>query len=61
MLIKSLRGNKDCIRPAKKKKEKERKRNALRACRVAQVVECLPTKCEVLSSNPNTKRKKEML
>jgi hypothetical protein len=28
---------------------------------VAQVVECLPTKCEVLSSNPNTKRKKEML
>jgi hypothetical protein len=30
------------------------------AGRVTQVVECLPSKCEVLSSNPSTTKKKKM-
>jgi hypothetical protein len=30
-----------------------------RAGRVAQVIECLPSKCETLSSNPSTIKKKK--
>jgi hypothetical protein len=34
------------------------KKKLMGASRVAQVVECLPSKCEALSSNPTVTRKK---
>jgi hypothetical protein len=47
---------KQFIRPYLKKKKTPQKR----AGAVAQVVVCLPSKCEILSSNPNSAKKKKV-
>jgi high-affinity Fe2+/Pb2+ permease len=43
----------------KKKKKKRKKKKKWRAGRVPQVVECLPSKHEALSSNTNATKNKE--